>query len=289
MFTASDKEIHTGYGTKYQQNKEEIDSDLFSGGFHHEISETSFITTHIRQTILKYGDRSIKRLKDVGIELREEDINTINNTMSQLSIPLEVCTKNRYWDPFVLNRIFLNKEKYEVPTNHMDSNFVNKLSDTLVKFNQDFPTHFKKYHVDNNSATKPFYSLSILTDNWMKEKSLHDILDTPYYSNIDRINNTIKTIQNTISYGLPMLLKPLYDIKNSECMILRFIEMGAFNAIPRKMIEMNIPRETALFLSKKFFPKELNANISQEQIIERLRYIAPNLSDWNKIQIEHLL
>lgn len=287
LFTESVKEIHTGYGTKYQQNKEEIDSDLFSGVFHHEISEKSFITTHIRQTILKYGYRSIERLKAVGIELREEDINTINSTMSQLSIPLEVCTKNRYWDPFVLNSIFLNIRKYDVPTNHMDTNFANKLSDTLVKFHEDFPSYFKKYHVENNSTTKPFYSLSILTDNWMKEKSLYDILNTSYYNNIEKINNTIKIIQNTISYGLPMLLKPLYDIHNSECMILRFIEMGAYNVIPRKMIEMNIPRETALFLSKKYFSN--NANISEEQIIDRLRSITPSLSYWDRIQIEHLL
>lgn len=286
LFTESVKEIHTGYGTKYQQNKEEIDSDLFSGVFHHEIKETSFITTHIRQTILKYGDSSIKRLKAVGIELSEEDINTINSTMSQLSIPLEVCAKNRYWDPFVLNNIFLNISKYDVPTNHMDSNFANKLRDTLVKFHQDFPKYFVKYHVETKSTTTPFFSLSILTDNWMKEKSLHDILNAPYYNNTEKINNTIKTIQNTISYGLPMLLKPLYDIRNPECMILRFIEMGAYNVIPRKMIEMNIPRETALFLSKKYFSN--NADLSEEQIIDRLRKITPELSYWYKIQIEHL-
>ena len=84
-----------------------------------------------------------------------------------------------------------------------------------------------------------------------------------------------------------MLLKPLYDIRSSECMILRFIEMGAYNVIPRKMIEMNIPRETALFLSKKYFSN--NADFSEEQIIDRLRKITPELGYWYKIQIEHLL
>lgn len=291
LFGEDVKEIHTGYGTTYQQNKEEIDSKLLSGESNLDMNESSFITTHIRQTILKYGEDSINRLKAVGIELEKEKIDSIKNTMLQFSVPKDICYKNRYWDPFVLNNIFVNISKYKIPTNHLDAKFAYKLSASLKELYQDHPKYFERYKIEARSQNtqNPFYSLSITAVKWMKENTLHDILNTTYHNDMSKINSTIRTIQNTISFGLPMLLKPLYDITNPGCMVLRFIEMGAYNPVPRKMIELNIPRETALFLSKKYFSNEINSQITEGQIVDKLKSIAPNLDYWIKIQLEHLI
>ena len=291
LFSESEKEIHTGYGVKYQQYKEEIDTELFSGSSHQELNESSFIATHIRQTILKHGDDSINRLKFVGIDFDTEKIERIKNTMEQLSVPKDVCLKNRYWDPFVLNTIYNNLDRYSIPTNHLDMNFANNLSDVLFHFYQDYPEYFKRYHIDESSRnpSKAFLPLSIIAGNWMKEKTLHDILNTNYHKDMTNINNTLSKIQSAISFGLPMLLKPLYDMKNPDSMVLRFIEMGAYNAVPRKMIELNIPRETALYLSKNYFLDIINSQITESQIIDKLKSIAPNLDYWIKIQLEHLI
>lgn len=291
LFAESVKEIHTGYGAKYQQNKEEIDSELLSGQSRQELNESSFITTHIRQTILKYGDSSINRLNAVGINMDKEKVECIRNTMSRLSVPVEVCYKNRYWDPFVLNNIYTNLNKYNIPTNYMSSSFANELSATLGQFYQEYPEYFKRYRIDVNQGTSQnsFLSLSITADKWMKEKTLYEILNTNYHNNMNTINSTIGKIQSSISFGLPMLLKPLYDMINPESMVLRFIEMGAYNIVPRKMIELNIPRETALYLSKKYFLTEINSQISDNQIVSRLKSNKSQMDYWIKVQLEHLL
>ncbi len=291
LFTECDKEINVGYGVKYQQNKDIVDNELFTGQSHNDLDESSFITTYIRQMILKYGVDSVHRLKSVGIMLDSADIERIQNTMNHLSIPRDICFKNRYWNPFVLNEVYNNINRYDIPTNHLDSNFANKLSNLLKRFYQDYPHYFERYHIEasQNNNQNPFTALSITTDKWMKEKSLYDILNTSYHKDMGKINATIKIIQNTISFSLPMLLKPLYDIHNSECMILRFIEMGAYNTVPRKMIELNIPRETALYLSKEYFSNEINSQISEEDIINRLKDINSNLNYWVKVQLEHLI
>ena len=61
--------------------------------------------------------------------------------------------------------------------------------------------------------------MSELSLQWANGKALCEILNNSRYDGdegADNIDNTIELLQNTISFNLPLLLKPLYDMKRPE-------------------------------------------------------------------------
>ena len=67
-------------------------------------------------------------------------------------------------------------------------------------------------------------------------------------------------------------------------------EIVPYNPISRKMIELNIPRDTAIFLSKKYFNDVGRHEEDLEKvIITKLYEITNELDYWIRIQIEMLL
>lgn len=109
----------------------------------------------------------------------------------------------------------------------------------------------------------------------------------------DNIDNTIELLQNTISFNLPLLLKPLYDMKQPESPFLKCVQVGAFGVVERCMIEMGIPRESALFLYKEIFGgKEIKVEhrLELEQIIrEKIRLEYKNIPYWIRVQLDFLI
>lgn len=90
---------------------------------------------------------------------------------------------------------------------------------------------------------------------WSLEKSLREILSDKRYegdSGADNIDETIELLQNAVSFSIPLLLKPIFDIKNPESCFLICMQAGAFNIPSRYMIEMGIARETAIYLYNEF-------------------------------------
>ena len=288
LFSEAEKFLRSGYGDKYLQHKNEINADLLSNTVENSSNiEYSFLTTYIRQIILKHNNNSIKRLQAVGIIIDNDELQEITECLLQdLVIPHEICYKNRYWDPLILNEIYKKNNGFIIPTSHTEEDVELKIESLLRKYKTDFSYYYDKYLPGlNDNRIK---STSIMTKDWIKEKKLRDILGTSYYSKSERIDVTIGLLQKEISFGLPMLLKPIYDIKAPDSMFLRFIELGAYKPITRKMIEMNIPRETAIFLTDNFFINYKN-DIDTTTIISRLRQIKTQLDYWQQIQIENIL
>ena len=292
LFRDSSKELQAGYGKKYFENKENIRRDLANNvGSTNENQGYSFLTTYLRQTVLRYGLQSKIYLARVGIELNDSDLGTILEALSSLRISKAICSKNRYWDPVDLNNLFLNKEQFEIPTAAFEPNISFKLKAVLNQIKLDFPIYYKRYFGVENSFRKDgteidkLLQYSILSENWLKEKTLADIFSDSFYDSSDKIDETISFLQNKISYGLPLLLKPLYDIKEPEVMFTRFIELGAFKPITRRLIEINIPRETAIFLNNNF---EFDNLDSRDSLTNQIRTIRDSLSYWHKVQLNSI-
>lgn len=70
---------------------------------------------------------------------------------------------------------------------------------------------------------------------------------------MDNIDDTIELLQNAISFKLPLLLKLIYGMKNTQNSILMCMQAGVFSNTVRGMTEMGIPRETACYLYKELF------------------------------------
>lgn len=290
LFEPTYKTINVGYEDSFTNNRNKIIDTIKTTNELRGISDVSFISTYIRQTVLKYGNKSIGRLKQVGIVLSGEEYLAINTQLETLSIPKTICIKNRYWDPFTLNRIYLN-QNFTLPTNLFEPNFVNKLTSILFYIHYNYPDYFYKYlRIEMKSENYNSYieHLSILAKDWITEKSLHFIFSKPYYSDKpEKISESISEINNKIAYGLPRLLKPFYDIKNANSDILSYFELGIYEKLTKQLLSMNIPRETAIYLKNKYF--ESKKEYTNDDIISVLASIYDNEDYWVSIQFSHLL
>lgn len=289
LFKDSSKELQVGYGMKYQTHKEKINKDLANNtGSTIENQDYSFLTTYLRQTVLRYGLFSQIYLARVGIILSDNEMNGIFKSLSKLEISKSICAKNRYWDPIDLNNLYEKRNLFQLPTSANELGLSYKIKTLLQAIKLNFPLYYLKYFGVENPLRKDGTEIDkllqscIMSENWMKEKTLSEIFSDKFYDSSEKIDDAISFVQNKISYGLPLLLKPLYDIKEPDSMFTRFIELGAYKPITRKLIELSIPRETAIFLSNNF---EFSNTDKKQELIHQLRTIRNNLSYWHKVQL----
>lgn len=288
LFPEAEKRLKAGYGEKYEEFKTEIDLALESNeSLSNQNEEYSFLMTYVRQTILRHREKSAERLVAVGIDLSDGQINSVFEAMNELTVPSEVCFKNRYWDPLDLEVLYNVKDRFNLPTSVSELNIEGKLESCLEFMALEFDAYYNKYF---EVAPQLLRSACISAKDWMKEKPLKEILSGNYFNDPENIENRIALLQNKISYGLPMLLKPVYDIIAPDNMFLKFIEIGAFRPITRKMIELNIPRETAIYLNNRFFDNYSIDNESvEESIINRLRQVRNDMDYWRRVQVEGII
>lgn len=287
LFKGSAKELQVGYGRKYEENKSKISHDIENNiGSIPENQDYSYLTTYLRQTVLRYGISSQLYLQRVGIVMADVELNTMFAALSKLNVSREICSKNRYWDPVDLDRLLRMKNSFTIPTSPSELNVSYKLKDVLINFRQHFPVYYTKYFGVKDVPNKDvMLQKCILAENWLKEKPLFDIFSSTYYSESEQIDEAINFIQNKISYGLPLLLKPLYDIKEPNGMFPIFIETGAYKPITRRLIELGVPRETAIHLTNTYNFVNIDDKAS---LINQLRTIREKLVYWHKVQLQNI-
>lgn len=293
--------LPSGYGEKFTEYRDDITDAIQSmNSIDFSMIKYGYLVSYIRQSVLRYGIKVQKHLKEVGIELTSDELkNTINN-LNKLNIPKDICYKNRYWDPFILDEIYNNRNE-----------FVNKLPimpnkkgakyrlDKLMKWLRDN----KKTKLMYEKYVPQFYRKgkmrSILCSNcieWGSEIALNDILCGDRYEGEDaseNIDQTINLLERVVSFNIPLLLKPIFDIVDSDNLFLTCIQTGAYNISTRRMIEVGIPRETAIYLNRNLF-----ANIRMDKIEEEKRdniinnIIKENYNSlpyWIKVQLEFMV
>ena len=131
-----------------------------------------------------------------------------------------------------------------------------------------------------------FYTVN----NWVKEKKISEILNSNYFDNSEKIDQTINTIQNDICFNLATLLKPFYSIKAPDSKFINNIEMGAYKPITVQLISLNIPREVAIILRDTIFKDQVyNDNLSDNDIIKIINNNFKKINFWNQIQLLHLM
>ena len=92
---------------------------------------------------------------------------------------------------------------------------------------------------------------------------------------------------------MPLLFKPFYDMKESESSFLVSMQSGAFDAITRTMIEMGIPRETAIELFNNHLDlnprSEMDKGVLEEKIRKIIAEKYDNLPYWLRVQLDFLV
>lgn len=295
LFDDVEKELPSSYEQKFEENKSDIlnvlDSDYAVDS---SMKKYGYLVSYIRQSVLKYGEDSKRKLKNVGISLTKEQISAIILRMDKLSVPKEICYKNRYWDPIVLNDVFLNY-KEQVPSHPYERGAKAKL-DRMLKYLRDNGTTSYMYNKHITAFLRKGRGRTFLVNlcmQWSKEVSLFQILNNNMYDDPDEIDRTIEILQNTVSFHVPLLLKPIFDINNPESCFLSCMQSGAFNIITKKLISLGISRETAIYLNNELFMGIALDNYEDDQldsfVRNQLKEKMDTLPYWVKIQFEYLI
>lgn len=298
LFDDVTKELPSGYEQRFEEFRDEIE-EVVQGNrpVDAAMKKYGYIISYIRQSVLRYGGEARKRMGDVGIKLTQKQVAAIIMKLEEISVPHEICYKNRYWDPFVLNKIYTSFDG-SVPATPMEKGAKSKI-DGALRFLRDTSETENMY----NKYIPPLYrngkmrSIMVgLSLQWANGKKLHEILNVSIYDGeegMDKIDDTIELLQNTISFSIPLLLKPIYDINVPDNCFLTCLQAGAFDSTARCMIEMGIPRETALYLLDNIFEvKECNQKEKIELEMEIRNIIKEKfklIPYWMRTQLDFLV
>ncbi|MCB6415130.1 DEAD/DEAH box helicase [Faecalimonas umbilicata] len=298
LFEEVTKELPTNYEQKYEEYKDYIAEALDSNKpVDSAMQKYGYLISYIRQSILRYGKESRKKMKDVGITLTQKQVAAIIMKLNEISVPREICLKNRYWDPLVLDIIYKNFTG-NMPLTPFEKGAREKINNAL-RFLRDTKETFSMYnrYIPSKYQNGKMRSIMLtLCMRWAKENSLKEILNDKRYDGdegADNIDETIELLENTISFGIPLLLNPIFDMKNPESIVLACMQTGAFNIITRTMIEMGIARETSIFLSQSILSNIDLGNKGKDEIETLIRTMIKEnygkLPYWIKVQIEFLI
>ena len=205
--------------------------------------------------------------------------------------------KNRYWDPFVLDKIYTDFS-FDLPATPMEKGVKNKIDKILrtLRDTRETADMYNKYIPEDYREGKKRSIMVSLGIKWAVGEKLHDILNNSRYegqAGMDNIDETIGLLQKTISFDLPMLLKPIYDMKKPDSCFLTCMQLGSFNNTVRCMIEMGIPRETAIYLFESIFESKECIVENKTELEMNVRNIIKEKYDkipyWEQIQVSYLV
>jgi len=272
LFDDATKELPNSYKERFEKYYGDIEH-IVSSDKPVDVSMSSYgdLVSYIRQSVLRYGEKAEQRMEHVGIKLSREQVAAIILKLKELSVPMTVCAKNRYWDPFVLEVIYKNY-KGGTPNHPKELGAKAKL-DRMLKFLRDTPETNYMYikHIPTTlQSGKGRSLLCSLCMKWSKEVSLYNILAGFNYPDdelADEIEKIIEILQNTVSFKVPLLLKPMFDFLNPESSFISCMQTGAFNQVSKIMIEIGVPRECAIYIKEKYF-SDFDVNNKREDEIE---------------------
>lgn len=299
LFEDTSVELPVGYGDKYEEYKYEVDEVLSKNeSVNAGMNKYGYLVSYIRQTVLRYGKSAITRMNEVGINLTKEQVAAIISKMNNISVPKEICLKNRYWDPLVLDSIYTEFESKKLPNIPIERGAKTRLNE-MLKFLRDNSSTSHMYNQYVPQQHREGIGRSLLCNacmDWSCEKPLSEILSGERYSGEDateNIDSMIDTLQKVVSFNIPLLLKPIFDIYENESIFLLCMQAGAYKPITRRMIEIGIPRETAIYLNGKLFDKNVFDIKGEVDIESTIRNVIKKkyafLPYWIQVQLEFMI
>ena len=297
LFDDTCKDVYTGYGDRFEEYQgqiiDAINTDKYVDG---DMSNYGYLVTYIRQTVLRYGKNAKQRMEETGIKLTSKQVAAIILKLKSLSVPKQLCLRNRYWDPFVLNDIFL-KFKGKVPNIPTERGAQTRLSDILkfLRDNDSTSEMYARYIPLQYREGRNRGLLCSMCIKWSSEIPLSELLSDKYFTGEDapeRIENTIRLLQETISFNVPLLIKPVVELCNENSSIVTCLQSGAYRPYTRKMIEIGVPRELAIRLNGILFSGEPTNDMSKYDfelfVREKIQNAIPTLPYWEQVQLDFL-
>lgn len=299
LFEDVEKEVSPGYGERFIEHKRDILDAVYTNNYvNADMKGYGYLVTYIRQSVLRYGKNAKQHMSETGIELTSKQVAAIIMKLKSLSIPKEICIHNRYWDPFILDEIY-QKFKGKIPNYPIERGARSRLSEMLkfLRDNESTSEMYRRYIPEQYRQGSARGLLCSTCIKWSSEIPLSEILSGKYYVGEDageHIENTIKLLQDTVSFSVPLLIKPVVEICNDKSAIISCLQTGAYKPYTRKMIEIGVPRELAIKLNLQLFsePETVATQLENHDlevfVRNKIQQAIPSLTYWEQIQLEFL-
>jgi hypothetical protein len=285
LFPEEYKEIKTGYQDVYSRNSQYVDNALVSADTVDD-HDAKGLVTFIRQTLYRHGDAADNRLRNVGLNIEAHVLTRMSRALQSLTVPPKVVLANRYWDPVDLDLLFklFRLSPTGFPTNVFTSNLVDNLLTWVSVIRDKLPSYFNRY-LNGAMSDKYLFGVCKSAESWAREKPLREILVGRFGVDSagidDQIDSEIEKLTRYVSYGLPMLLKPVADMQSLESSIISAIELGVHTPISKYLTDRGVPRETSIKISR------LHRNAGLNTINQRFAYDKLNM--WERQHVDHIL
>lgn len=297
LFEDTTLEIPVGYGEKYDEFKEAIHDAIENNRFvDFDMQKYGYLVSYIRQTVLRYGDSAKEKMSQVGISLTKEQVAAMIYKLNVINVSKDVCYKNRYWDPLVLNTIYNELNIKNLPSIPTERGARASLDDMLkfLRDNEATNSMYIRYIPELYRDGRGRSALCRACMDWSCEKPLSEILSGDRYKGDDateKIDDMIDLLQKCVSFNVPLLLKPIFDMFNPESVFLLCMQTGAYKPFTRRMIEIGIPRETSIFLNSLLFSKSdiRDANEIENEIRNVISNNYDGLPYWIKVQLDFMV
>lgn len=290
LFTDEYKDIRTGYQDIYDEHFDFIDNAL---ACNEEVGDevSKGLVTYIRQVLYRHGNGGVERLKNVGVNIESDVLNSTLKGFKSLVVDRQIVLKNRYWDPFDLNLLYqeYQSSNRQFPSNVFTSNLCQDLLVWMNLIKSKLPVYFSRYfgNIDNSNY---MYGIAKSAENWVREKPLSSILIDRFgvedSDDIDgKIDREVEKLSRQVSFSLPMMLKPLSDMNGQESSIIQGIELGMYTPIAKFLSDRGVPRETAVKISRVYGRQD--KDITGVDVSRAIR--GAGLNFWEKHHVEHLV
>lgn len=297
LFEDTTLELPVGYGEVYEEFKDSIHDAIENNRIVDiDMQKYGYLVSYIRQTVLRYGNSAKEKMNQVGISLTKEQVAAIIYKLNALNVPKNVCYKNRYWDPLVLNTIYNEVSIKKLPNIPTERGARARLDDMLkfLRDNESTNSMYTRYIPELYRDGRGRSALCSACMDWSCEKPLSEILSGDRYKGDDateKIDDMIDLLQKYVSFNVPLLLKPIFDMFNPESVFLLCMQTGAYKPFTRRMIEIGIPRETAIFLNSHLFSKSdiKDATEIENEIRNVISKNYDSLPYWIKVQLDFMV
>lgn len=294
LFEFPAKSLNHGYKTRFERKRGAVLEDLRRRAPVSREKTYNDLLMYVRQSVLRYGSGAAARMARTGVTIEGPDLDLVQRQLDALSAPREFVLKFPYWDPFDLDRLWLafqNSDVPSIPSSPFASRFNDAVRRVMAVIEAVVPYYRTRYLGSLPGNT--LWSVIESAQSWARGVAIKRLVDWNDADTLDdplEIDRRVYRVQNTAGFALPRLLSPVVMAQGGDNPVLTFLEMGAYEPIARRLVELGIPRETAVrassLLDREFVVAE--GRVVDRHLRTNLRRISEQLWQWERLQLRDL-
>jgi len=290
-FDFPDKNVESGYKERFSRHRKQLVDALTSGEAPSSGLPSSDLLTVIRQAVIRFGIDAEPRLRNIGIELKPKEIDSVREDLKRLDLPRKLCVKLPYWDPVILDEVYRAVESGEVgllPKTGFDSGFDESIINALSLLRVKAPYYYEKHF--GKGSERADRSIVSTARKWMCEEPLRRIItwEQPGQGAAWKdIDFRLARVNQDVVYRLPKILRPLIVFQEKDNPLLGFMEMGAFRPQVRRLIALGLARETAIRTANRVKLSDVES-MTDLELVRRVSPLVSEMNYWEAEQIKDL-